>query len=217
MPKSVQRVLKRLKIIAIVIAIFAAIYLHISYNVNPVLKKAAQEEIRSLTTLAVNKAASDVMASDIAYIDLLKITRDSEDNIVMLEANAALINEIARRTVIQSQMNIRSIGEEGVKVPLGSLSGLAFLAGSGPDITIGVRPVGAVDMSYRSEFKSAGINQTRHSILLNIVCAVSLIMPGMNDSVEVKADVVLSESIIVGKIPEVYLGSSSDKKIDLVP
>ena len=60
---------------------------------------------------------------------------------------------------------------------------------------------------FSSEFKSVGINQIKHSIYLNVVADISIVMPSRTQNLEVSTDILVGEFIIVGSIPEVYLQS----------
>ena len=218
MARSGYKKRRRFKWFLIFTGVIALVWVYVAFNVNPVLKKVAEEEVRSLTTLAVNAAAGDILASTAGYADIITVSKDNEGNINMVEANTPLINSIARKTVIASQEKISQIGERGIEVPIGSLSGITFLSGMGPEIRIKVIPVGAVEMSFTSEFESAGINQTKHKILMTIVSNVSVVMPDSNKRVATSTEVLLCESVIIGKIPDTYLNFElGGSLLDLVP
>jgi len=103
-----------------------------------------------------------------------------------------------------SQEKLANLGEQGLGVPIGTLSGLTFLAGRGPNFNIRAYPVGAIDISFESQFISAGINQTRHKIMLNVDAEVSVILPGVQ-TFETRTELILVDSIIVGRIPDAVL------------
>ena len=81
-----------------------------------------------------------------------------------------------------------------------------------------VVPVGSVTAKLCSEFKEAGINQTNHRIYLRIGAKISAILPGANNVINTETDVVILESVIIGKIPDTYLNSTStEDMMDLIP
>ena len=61
--------------------------------------------------------------------------------------------------------------------------------------------VGNISSSYESIFESAGINQTRHKIYLNVNMKIKVIVPFKSEEVEVATQIPISETIIVGKTP----------------
>ena len=93
-----------------------------------------------------------------------------------------------------------------------------FFAGKGPDINIGVVPVGSVLPELKAEFISVGINQTYHRIYLNLNTNVNIVIPSAHNSIGTVTEVSICENIIVGKIPETYLNSNSmQDMMDLNP
>ena len=72
----------------------------------------------------------------------------------------------------------------------------------GPTVTIEAEPIGNIEVSYETAFESAGINQTRHKIYLNVNGRIKIIIPMYNREIEVNTKVPLSETIVVGDIPD---------------
>lgn len=94
-----------------------------------------------------------------------------------MTADAQRINTIARDAAYLAQKNFKALAEAGVKVPLGAFSGIEALSGFGPPVTFKLLPVGAAHCSFRSAFTSAGINQTRHAVYLDIVLDITVVLP----------------------------------------
>jgi len=74
----------------------------------------------------------------------------------------------------------------------------------------GCMPSGSVVTSVSNVFDSAGINQTRHQIMLNIKSTVSVIIPGYITSVPVETNMCIAESVIVGLVPDTYANVQLD-------
>lgn len=58
---------------------------------------------------------------------------------------------------------------------------------------------------FVSFFQSAGINQTLHKIYIDVYADVSIVTPIDQPTIQVKAEVLVCENLIVGKIPQTYL------------
>ena len=100
------------------------------------------------------------------------------------------------------------MGQNGVSVPLGAFTGLPFLAGVGPQISIKMLPIGVMSLAFDNLFTSVGINQTNHSIYVKLSASVSLVLPAYKASVDSETNVLISQCVIVGKVPNTYLGKS---------
>ena len=71
---------------------------------------------------------------------------------------------------------------------------------------------------FVSEFDAVGINMTKHTLLLSVVVNVNLILPLKSYEFTSTNQVLLAESVIIGKVPEVYLsGESLRKTLNLLP
>ncbi len=53
-----------------------------------------------------------------------------------------------------------------------------MLAGRGPCIRIRMQAVGSTTAKLRNAFTAAGINQTKHQILLDVTVQMSILLPG---------------------------------------
>ncbi len=101
----------------------------------------------------------------------------------------------------------------------GSFTGIRLLSGIGPDVPIKFIDTGVIETKVRSEFESAGINQTIHRIYLDLSCNVSLLTPYNVTEEFVTNEVMLIENVVVGLIPSTYYnleGMDSSKALDIL-
>ena len=92
------------------------------------------------------------------------------------------------------------------------------MAGKGPGISVSFSPAGSVESEFRSEFVSSGINQTLYRVNLELTASVRLVMPGVSETVSVRAEAAIAESIIVGEVPGVYTNVASEEDmLNLIP
>ena len=117
------------------------------------------------------------------------------------------INKIARDTASISQSNLKNLSLNGIPVPLGALTGIEAFAGLGPNIHFHIIPVSSVSCDYFSTFDSVGINQTKHSIYLNVIADISIVMPSRTENFAVTTEILIGESVLVGRVPDAYLQS----------
>jgi hypothetical protein len=87
------------------------------------------------------------------------------------------------------------------------LTGIEAFAGLGPNIYFRIIPVSSVSCGFSSDFASVGINQTKHSIYLNVVADISIVMPSRTENFAVVTQILVGESVIVGKVPDTFLQS----------
>lgn len=200
---------KRRLITALLCVALTALFLFIYFqrNAERVLISISEATMRASTTIAVNDAVYYTLSDEMRYEDLVNIQRDSAGNIVAVAANPLKINKIARDTASISQSNLKNLSLNGIPVPLGALTGIEAFAGLGPSIHFRIIPVSSVSCGFSSTFESVGINQTKHSIYLNVIADISIVMPSRTENFAVVTDVLVGESVIVGTVPDAYLQS----------
>ena len=197
---------KRLKIIIAILSVMTiGLLLFFQRNVTKILISISEATIRSVTTVAVNDAIYYTLNDNVRYEDLIKITYDEAGDVSTITTDSLKINKIARDTAYLSQENLTRMSAEGIQVPLGALTGIEALAGFGQKINIKIIPISNVECRFFSKFTDAGINQTKHSLYLEIVSDISIILPDKTSNWASTIEVLICESVIAGKIPDTYL------------
>lgn len=137
----------------------------------------------------------------------------------MLKINTVKINLLASDIAYNIQQELYKGKNTNISIPIGSITGSRYLVGFGPKIRIKIIPTGSVTTDFKSEFKSAGINQTIHRIYLDVACKVTIVTPYDSVEAEIVNQVLMTESVIVGQIPNTYYnleGINSNNVLDAI-
>ena len=105
---------------------------------------------------------------------------------------------------------IDQVSTRELSIPVGTLTGSSLLAGRGPRITVRMESVGSSEANFHNEFVSAGINQTKHQIILTVDVYVSILLPGFTTATKVTNSFIVAETVIVGEVPDTYTHFSTD-------
>lgn len=210
---------KKSKLLAFIVLFLVLLILLYYFKIsNPVIKTYCAAEARAQTEKAINLAVSNVINRSISYDELININYDTNGEIVSFSANQYEINTITREIVKETQHLMNCLCEDGLNINIGTLSGIPFFVGKGVKINFKLVPIGEVNSNFESEFDSVGINMTKHTLLLHINVHVSMVLPIKTYDIYSTNEVMLAESIILGKVPEVYLnGQSLGKSLNLIP
>lgn len=207
--------------ISILILIFFILFLMFLYYINivlPIIKTYSKAETHAVTEKAVNLAVSNVINRTLSYDMLIDINYNNAGEIASFSANQYEINTITREIIKETQYQMNNLGSDGLNINIGTFSGVPFLIGKGPLINLKLMPIGAVNGNFDSQFSSVGINMTKHTLSLYINVHLSIVLPIKSYDVYSTTQVLLAESIILGKVPEVYLnGGGLNKLLNLVP
>ena len=211
---------KPLKILLLTACFFItgciALLLMINDNMRPALTAIAEARITALAVSAMNDAIMERM-DDNSYTSLIT-AYDNGEKVYMIQADTRQMNMLASDCCAAAQTRIAAMGEQGVSVPLGTVSGITYLSGRGPGIRVLFTPVGSVESDFDSELVSSGINQSLYRVNIRLTSTIRLIMPGVSHSIEVSAKAAIAESIIVGEVPQVYTNVADEEDMmNLIP
>ena len=87
---------------------------------------------------------------------------------------------------------------------MGTVSGISMLKDVEPKFEVELESAGNIKSIIRTEFKSVGINQTHHKIYLKIDARVGILTPFSSFGKDINTDVLISEAIIDGEVPDTY-------------
>ncbi|MDU4884293.1 MAG: sporulation protein YunB [Clostridium celatum] len=202
-----------LLIVLIIIIAFNFIIYIFGKRILPIVLNMGEVKIKSEAVKIMNEESVNVYSENFKYDDIINIEKDADGNITMIRSDTVKQNYLASQVVLKCDERLSELEDLGVKIPLGYLTNNVMFYNMGPKITVKMQQVGNITTSYESEFQSAGINQTRHKIYLNLTTTMRVIVPFNSKEVEVTCQIPVSDTIIVGKIPETAInmnGSNSN-------
>lgn len=198
---------KRKKIVLVItmlIILLSLIFTYFSKVINPIILQYSNAEIEKFLIKSMNYSITHNI-SNTDYGNIVKINYDKEGNIISLHANQILINEISIKLANLVQEEIDKKSKMGIEIPVGTCSGIGFLSGLGQKVTIAINPIGNAFCEFKSEFNQAGISQTRHEIFVKLTSEIDLTLPFIHKKITKNISLLLSECIIIGKVPTTYL------------
>jgi sporulation protein YunB len=166
--------------------------------------------VNRIVTEAVNTAIDD---GEFQYDRLISFEKDNDGKITAVKSNMPEFNRLQSAILKQVLQGISDVSTRDLSIPLGSLTGSDLLAGRGPLITVRMQSVGSSTAWLQNEFTSAGINQTKHQILLNVDVYVSILLPAFTTATKVSNSFTVAETVIVGSVPDSYTYFSSDTPV----
>ena len=158
---------------------------------------------RQTATAAIGRAIDECLAKEQG--EYINIIRDSEGRIISLDADPAKINKLENDLKGRINDSLSRVEDNEMHVPVGTLTGITALSGRGADVGIRLHQIGAVDVELQNTFVSTGLNQTRYSLILSVNAELSAILPGHSTDITVKDEYIISETVIVGDLPDTYV------------
>lgn len=182
-------------------------------HMKPILTSLATARVSNTVNRIVVAAVNEAIASgDIDYGTLVTFEKDLEGRITALRSNMAEVNRLQNKIADDILARLSEVSTSELHIPLGTLTGSALLAGRGPSLAVRMQAVGSTTASFRDAFTSAGINQTRHQILLDVNVYMSILLPGFSTYTKVANEITVAETVIVGSVPQSYTYFHGDRQ-----
>lgn len=210
-----RRLLRRMTMLVL---IAAGLFLLAERNFRPLVFSLAEARSSALATQVLSGAVAQALREGVSYDDLMSVRMDEKGQVALLSANTMRMNQLADKAGMAAQQMLQTMASEQVSVPLGAALGLTIFAGSGPDIPVSIVPIGSITTDFETEFEACGINQTRHKVYLTVTANIRIVIPNGAKTTQVTVNMLAAESIIVGAVPEGFVGYNlSEAEMDLVP
>jgi len=198
--------------IFIIILIAIITFYNLYKSISPIFEALCIEKAREIGTYIMNDASNKIL-DNTDYKNIVSI-EENEGNRV-LKTDVVIINKIASDIALEAERQFRELENEKIKIPVGSLMGNKYLAGSGPNINIQVIPTGNILTEIKNEFESTGINQTVYRIYLELTAKVNIVSQHKTTEENIVNQVLLVETVIVGEVPDSYYNLEGMKTEDV--
>lgn len=185
-----------------------AFVLYAGAQMRPLLGSLATTRVSNAVNRIVYQAVNEAIDSgQIAYEQLVSYEKDNEGRITMVRSNMAAFNRLQSQILDLILGRIDQVSARELSIPVGSLTGSPLL---GPRISVRMESVGSSSARFENQFESAGINQTKHRIILRIDVYVSILLPGYSTVTQVTNEITVAETVIVGAVPDTYTYFATD-------
>ena len=210
-----RRQLSRRRILRALLFLLAVLLLTLLFiavtQMRPILESLATTRVSNAVTRIVSEAVYEAIEQgELQYDGLVSFEKDTEGHITAVRSNMAAFNHLQAEILDTVLTRIDQVSARELSIPIGSLTGSALLAGRGPRITVRMESVGSSEANFRNDFSSAGINQTKHQIILTVDVYVSILLPGFSTATKVSNSFIVAETVIVGTVPDTYTYFSTD-------
>ena len=188
----------------LVLALLAAA-VSLLWHLKPVMTSMATARVSNMVNRIVSAAVNEAVENgQIDYNNFVIFDKDETGHITALRSNVAEVNRMQGMIADEILHRLSELSTSELEIPLGTLTGSALLAGRGPSLFVRMQAVGSASAAFRNQFTSAGINQTRHQIFLDVDVYMSILLPGMKTSTKVSNEIAVAETVIVGGVPDTY-------------
>lgn len=173
--------------------------------------------LKDLSTQIAVSDASDIVISQVntSIADIMKDEDYTGDYFVNFEktdageisaisSNMARINALSAK-ILDTVINVTENQTITVEIPIGNLTGVSLLMGRGPKVPVQIIVLTSSKVEFSNSIITAGINQTKHQVNLEVIVDIDVLIPWDTASTQVKTEVLIADTVIVGKVPDTYM------------
>ena len=194
-------------ILTVVLLLTVGLTLLFRLRLAPMAEQLIATQVDNQASDAINAAIDEqIVSGEIDYARMITIEKDAQGNVNALHTNIAEINRLKTSVLKRVDEKLENLSMEELGVPIGSVLLPELLSGRGPKIPMRVLAVRTSDAVFHSSFESAGINQTKHSITIDIHVVITILTWTGTQEIAVDSAVVAAETVIVGTVPTTYFG-----------
>ena len=142
--------------------------------------------------------------SDISYDKIISLDKSASGGVSCVRADMLIVNKLKNEIDIRIADICECNESYEAKIPVGNLLGGGLLYGKGFVITVKFKPIGEANSRMTGELKNSGINQTIYRISFDVNVDAAVVFPFRYIEIPVKIETVISETVIIGEVPESY-------------
>lgn len=200
--RSLKKVRRRMAVILISLLFLTVLFIASFNQLLPIVNARAIQYSRSYATEVINLGIKSVLEEEVS--DVVRVAYDGNMSVVSLSTDTVALNRIKTEAALRILEILSEEGRGTLNIPIGNLSGMYLLSGRGFPLSIRLIPTDSVLVETESSFTEAGINQSRHRISLRVTLRLGVIILGRHNAVEVCDSTVISDTVIVGRVPDSY-------------
>jgi len=172
--------------------------------------------LKDLSSQIAVSDASDIVTSNVNSVvsEIMRSGAYSEDYFVNFEKTAtgevsAISSNMARINALSAEILDRVVGATEnhkitVKIPIGNLTGVSLLMGRGPSVPVQIIVLTSSRVEFNNSVVTAGINQTKHQINLEVIVDIDVLIPWGTESTQVLTEILIADTVIVGQVPDTF-------------
>ena len=165
----------------------------------------AVSDASDAVTVSINNAIADIMRNGDYSADYFVTFEKSEaGEITAISSNMARINALSAK-ILDRIVGATDTHMLTVNIPVGNLTGVSVLMGRGPKVPVKIITMTSSRVEFNNSIVTAGINQTKHQINLEVIVDIDILVPWGTESTQVVTEVLIADTIVVGRVPDTYL------------
>lgn len=205
--------MKKIKFILIALCLLTAIFVVLlSLRIERHFPTVASRYCDQVIVREISRLMNDRILQtygDYDKDDILIIEKDGNGNITLIDIDTQYVNLIKSKLTLDIIEKLTEYRALDFGIPLGNALNSYAFSGLGPEIPIKATPVGNVVSKTKSSLVSGGVNQTKYELYIEFIACVEISGPLFTETREIKTELCIAQTVIIGKVPGIIWGSDN--------
>ena len=204
-PRRASRI--ALRILAAVL-ILSVLSVTVENRLGTLALDQGQAQLNNEILAEANKITSQVIREqNLSYDSIIIQNKGNEGHIRSLSTDFSAINSLKSEISIRISEYLAGHQKQTCRIPIGSLVSGRLMPASGITLPVSLICTSDATVEFSDEFCSAGINQTRHRLMINVTVNAVLHSAFEVKEKTVSTDIPIAETVISGDVPGLIYGS----------
>lgn len=196
---------RRILLIALLLVITGLILLT-QLHLSPYIRELARNQAVNAASNAITGSVSEMLRTgNTDFSRVIVLEKDVQGNITALRTDMGQVERMKIEVLGALDGLIDQINTQQMGIPLGNLLLPDLLAGTGPVLPVKAVSLTVANADFFSDFSEAGINQTLQTLKVKFTISLTILTTVGYESVDVDSDVMVAQTVIVGRVPETYV------------
>ena len=181
-------------------------FFRIEGRIGALAQQAAISKLNGTITKEVNRVVTEVLEEEgVDTQSLMVRQQDNVGKVLSMTTDYNAVNRMKSALAIKIQQSLDELDTVETTVPVGMLFSDTFLTGVGFKVPVKVFATNAIQVEFKDGVISAGINQSRYQLMVEITVPARVAGVFRYEDTQVVTQVPVAETVLVGDVPQLYV------------
>lgn len=190
------------------------------FKMRPVIIRYAESVAETTLLNSANDAVLEILNKQgVSYDDIVLLSKNEAGYVTSIETDIVKINSLKSSIANRLSNIVDSREYYELHIPIGTFLSSIYFNALGPEIHIKMQLTATAVVNFSHEFKSAGINQVLHMVMIDMDINGTFVTTGYRGGISVSTSAIAAQTLIVGAVPDAFtevIESENDNTAGLI-
>lgn len=187
------------------LVLFSILFVAFNIRISQVICSVSQTQAKYMAMDIINSVVTEYLSqTGDLYQSVLSMEKNEDGSIRAVHTDIAKINQLQHNITTSILERLDQNGNTYLKVPITSLVGANILSNWGPSFPLKLVPLPNIQVTFKDNFVSAGINQTKYTLDLYVKLDMTVMVTPLQNDVSVEHVIPVAQMVLLGNVPSSY-------------